>query len=369
MGYIHELSDWPTFRWDSAALAGELEEASFRLGRFLGRLADIGFALQGEAGAEAVVGEIVASAEIEGETLNREDVRSSVARRMDVSLGGGEGRGSRESEARAEMMLDATRNWAAPLTQARLASWHAALFPTGWSGLRRIRVGEYRTDLEGAMQVVSCRRVGERVHFEAPAAERVEGEMATFLTWANGEEGAAPMLVRAALAHLWFLTIHPFEDGNGRLARAVTEWLLARGERSGMRFYSMSTRIQKEKADYYRELEAAQRGTMDATRWVRWFVGCHGRAVDDAEERLSGIFRKARFWRRHAENGFNAHQREMLNRLLDGVEGHLTSGKWAKICKVSQDTAEREINALVAAGVLERRGAGRGTHYGMLNAE
>lgn len=363
MGYIHELKEWPEFRWDSAALAGELAEASLRLGRFLGRLADIGFALQGEAGAAALAGEIVASAEIEGETLNRADVRSSVARRMEVNLQRGAGGGSRESESRAEMMLDATRNWAAPLTRERLASWQAALFPTGWSGLRRIRVGEYRTDAEGPMQVVSKRGVGERVHFEAPAAERVEGEMESFLGWANGGGGGVPMLVRAALAHLRFLTIHPFEDGNGRLARAVTEWLLARGERSGMRFYSMSERIRKEKGDYYRELEAAQRGTMDATRWVRWFTGCHGRAVEDAEARLSGIFRKAGFWRRHAEDGFNAHQREMLNRLLDGFEGHLTSGKWAKICKVSQDTAEREINALTGAGVLERRGAGRGTHY------
>lgn len=361
--YIYELQDWPSFRWNVEELAGDLEEASFRLGRFLGRLVDIGFGLRGEAVAEAVAVEIVASAEIEGETLNRADVRSSVARRMEVSLCGGEGRGSRESEARAELMLDATRNWAEPLTQERLASWHAALFPTGWSGLRRIRVGEYRTEAEGPMQVVSKRGVGERVHFEAPAAAQVEGEMAAFLAWANGDGGGAPTLVRAALAHLRFLTVHPFEDGNGRLARAVTEWLLARGERSGMRFYSMSARIQKEKADYYRELEAAQRGTMDATRWVRWFVGCHGRAVGDAEERLSGIFLKAGFWRRHAEAGFNAHQREMLNRLLDGFEGHLTSGKWAKICKVSQDTAEREINALVGAGVLERRGAGRGTHY------
>lgn len=363
MAYIHELSDWPEFRWQSDELEGALSEASFRLGCFLGRLEDIGFALRGEAGAEAISGEIVASAEIEGEVLNREDVRSSVARRMEVALQIGEGGGSRESEARAEMMLDATRNREKPLTRERLAAWHAALFPTGWSGLRRVRVGEYRTEAEGPLQVVSRHGVGERVHFEAPAAERVEGEMAAFLDWVNEEDSGMPTLVRAAVAHLRFLTIHPFEDGNGRLARTVTEWLLARGERSGMRFYSMSARIQKEKEDYYREIETAQRGTMDATRWIRWFVGCHARAVADAGERLSAIFLKAGFWRRHAETGFNVHQREMLNRLLDGFQGHLTSSKWARICKVSQDTATREINALVAAGILSRQGEGRSTHY------
>ena len=363
MAYIHELSDWPKFRWQSKELEGALGEASFRLGRLLGRLEDIGFALRGEAGADAVSGEIVASAEIEGETLNREDVRSSVARRMEVTLQGGEKGGTRESEARAEMMLDATRNWEMPLTQERLASWHAALFPSGWSGLRRIRVGEYRTDAEGPMQVVSRHGVGERVHFEAPAAERVKGEMESFLGWVNEGRTEMPTLLRAAVAHLRFLSIHPFEDGNGRLARAVTEWLLARGERSGMRFYSMSARIRKEKEDYYRELETAQRGTMDATRWVLWFTGCHTRAVADAEERLAGIFRKAEFWRRYADAGFNGHQREMLNRLLDGFQGHLTSSKWAKICKVSQDTATREINALAATGALVRQGSGRNTHY------
>ena len=363
MAYIHELSDWPGFRWRAEALEGALGEASFRLGRFLGRLEDIGFALRGEAGAEAMSGEIVASAEIEGETLNRADVRSSVARRMEVTLPGVERGGSRESEARAELMLDATRHWEMPLTRERLASWHAALFPSGWSGLRRIRTGKYRKDAEVPMQVVSRHGVGERVHFEAPPAARVQGEMESFLGWVNGDNGGTPTLVRAALAHLRFLTIHPFEDGNGRLARAVTEWLLARGERSGMRFYSMSARIQKEKEDYYRELETAQRGTMDATRWVLWFTGCHTRAVADAEARLAGIFRKAGFWRRHAEAGFNAHQREMLNRLLDGFKGHLTSSKWAKICKVSQDTAAREINLLVTEGVLTRQGGGRSTHY------
>lgn len=357
------MGDWPEFRWKSEELEGELSAATFRLGRFLGRLADIGFALRGEAGAEAVSGEILASAEIEGETLNRADVRSSVARRMEVAFRGGEKGGTRESEARAEMMLDVTRNWETPLTKARLASWHAALFPTGWSGLRRVRVGEYRTDAEGPMQVVSRHGVSERVHFEAPAAERVEGEMESFFGWVNHGGDGVPPLGRAAVAHLRFLTIHPFEDGNGRVARAVTEWMLARGERSGMRFYSMSARIRQEKEEYYRELETAQRGTMDATRWIRWFVGCHGRAVGDAEENLSSIFRKAAFWRHHAESGFNPHQRAMLNRLLDGFTGHLTSSKWARICKVSQDTATREINALTASGVLVRKGGGKSTHY------
>ena len=363
MPYIYQRPDWPDFTWNSAELEGALSEASFRLGRFLGRLSGIGFELRNEAGLEALTGEILESARIEGEMLNRDDVHSSVARRMEIVLAQPARAGSRETEARAEMMMDATRNWAAPMTEERLFSWHAALFPTGWSGLIRVRAGAFRTDETGPMQVVSRHGAAERVHFEAPPAAALPAETARLLAWLNDDAGAPQPLVRAALAHLRFLTLHPFEDGNGRLARALTEWVLARTERSGMRFYSLSARIQKEKSAYYDELERAQRGTMDATRWVGWFAGCHARAVADAEQTLAAIFRKADFWRRHAGDGIAPGPRDILNRLLDGFEGNLTSGKWAKIRKVSQDTASREIGALVGAGILARRGRGRATHY------
>ena len=363
MRYIHELPDWPEFRWKSDELAGVLAESSFRLGRFLGRLAGIGFELRNEAGLEALSGEIIESARIEGETLDRADVRSSIARRMEIVLKERVRPPSREAEARADMMMDATRNWAMPMTRERLFAWHAALFPTGWSGMSRIRVGAYRTDEEGPMQVVSLHGITERVHFEAPPAGRLPAEMDALFAWLGPDAGGLPPIVHAALAHLRFLTLHPFDDGNGRLARALTEWLLARSERSALRFYSLSARIQKEKSAYYEELQRAQRGSMDATRWIRWFAGCHARAVEDAEARLASIFRKADFWRDHADDGFGGNQRNMLNRLLDGFAGHLTSTKWAAICKVSQDTASREIGDLVRRGILVRRGQARATYY------
>lgn len=363
MRYIHELPDWPEFRWKADELAGELAESAFRLGRFLGRLAGIGFELQNEAGLEALSGEIVESARIEGETLDRADVRSSVARRMEIVLREQGRPPSREAEARAEMMMDATRNWAEPMTRERLFAWHAALFPMGRSGMSRIRVGAYRTDEEGPMQVVSLHGITEKVHFEAPPARRLPAEMESLFAWLGAGAEGMPPIVRAALAHLRFLTLHPFEDGNGRLARALTEWLLARSERSALRFYSLSARIQKEKSAYYEELQRAQRGSMDATRWVRWFAGCHARAVEDAEARLGAVFRKADFWRGHADDGFGANQRKMLNRLLDGFEGRLTSTKWAQLCKVSQDTASREIGDLVQRGILVRQGRARATYY------
>ena len=270
---------------------------------------------------------------------------------------------SHESEARADMMFDATRNWEKPMTLERLYSWHAALFPTGYSGLVKIAVGRMRNDNEGLMRVVSRHGMMERVHFVAPEAARLEVEVGKFLDYANNVENDTPWLVRAAIGHLWFLTLHPFDDGNGRLARTLTEYLLARGERSAMRFYSLSTQIQQEKESYYEELEHAQRGSMDVTRWVKWFLGCHLRAVKSAGTQLAAILAKADFWREHAADDLNANQRTMLNKLFDGFEGNLTSSKWAKICKVSQDTASREINVLVTGGILRQQGQGRSTHY------
>ena len=363
MRFIHQLKDWPCFTWNAAEIESGLSESSFMLGKFSGRLGAIGFDLQQEAVCEALSSEIVHSAAIEGERLNRDDVRSSVARRMEIVLSAARGTITHESEARADMMLDATRNWEKPMTLDRLCSWHAALFPTGYSGLVRIAVGKLRDDGEGPMRVVSRHGMLERVHFVAPEAERLGEEILKFLDYVNGGEPDAPWLVKAAIAHLWFLTLHPFDDGNGRLARTLTEYLLAKGERSAMRFYSLSAQIQTEKDSYYEELEHAQRGAMDATRWVNWFLGCHLRAVRSAETQLAAILAKADFWRMHASEELNANQRGMLNKLLDGFAGNLTSSKWAKICKVSQDTASREINALVARGILRQEGRGRATHY------
>jgi len=350
--------------WSAKELETVLSEAAYRQGLFLGRLAGIGFELQNQAGFEALSDEIVSSSAIEGEMLNRADVRSGVARRMEIVLSEPKLRESHALEARVDLMMDATRNWNKPMTEKRLFGWQAALFPTGYSGLSKVRTGGYRDDADGPMRVVSRHGSMERVHFQAPPAERLTAEMADFIGMLNAETSVPP-LVRVALAHLRFLTLHPFEDGNGRLARALTEWLLARAEQSELRFYSLSAQIQCEKAAYYEEIEHAQRNRIDVTRWIAWFAGCHLRAVEAAELRLKSILDKAAFWQLHAKDELNAHQRDMLNRMLDGFEGNMTSSKWAKICKVSQDTASREIGALVSTGILRQVGNGRSTHYAL----
>ena len=362
MKYIWQQKGWPHFTWDARAVAGVLSEVVFKEGRFLGELAGIGFECQSQAGFEALSLEIVSSAAIEGEALNLADVRSSVARRMEIVLAE-KGAVSQELDARVDMMMDATRGWEKPMTVRRLKAWHAALFPNGYSGLAKVRAGKLRDDREGPMQVVSRYGALTRVHFEAPPASTLSGGLKELMGWLGEDDPATPPLVRIALAHLWFLTLHPFEDGNGRLARALTEYLLARQEQSSLRFYSLSAQIQRDKAAYYDELEHAQRNSLDVTRWVNWFLSLHSRALDSAAKSLDAILKKAWFWRDHAQDDFNAHQRKMLNMLLDGFEGNLTSSKWAKICKVSQDTAAREIAPLVSSGVLRQEGAGRSTHY------
>ena len=363
MRYIWQQKAWPNFIWDARRISDVLSDVSFKEGRFIGKLSEIGFEGQSRTCFEAISAEIVSSAAIEGEVLDLEGVRSSVARRMEIVLGDCRRTdASHALDARVDMMMDATRGWKKPMSVARLKSWHAALFPSGYSGLVRIAAGRLRDDSEGPMQVVSRRGMMTRVHFEAPPAGALAGELKDFVAWLNRSDDV-PRLVKVALAHLRFLILHPFDDGNGRLARALTEYLLARAERSELRFYSLSSQIQKEKSDYYDELEHAQRNTMDVTRWIVWFLSLQGRALDSADGILTGILKKARFWRQHAQDGFNAHQRDVLNRLLDGFDGNLTSSKWAKICKVSQDTATREISALTAAGILRQEGAGRSTHY------
>ncbi|QRM35122.1 Fic family protein [Microvirga sp. VF16] len=363
--YIHEQPGWPNFRWDYKALADLLADVRHRQGRLIGRMQGLGFPLQSEAMLQTLTEDVLKSSEIEGEILNREDVRSSIARRLGLDIGA-LAAPDRDVEGVVEMMLDATQNYGEALTAERLFNWHAALFPTGRSGMHRITVAGWRHDRGGPMQVVSGPLGRERVHYEAPAADRLHPEMTAFLAWFNGAS-ETDLVLKAGVAHLWFVTIHPFDDGNGRIARAIADMALARSEQSPQRFYSMSAQIRQERNAYYDMLEATQKGDLDITPWLHWFLGCLGRAVDGAELALSGVLRKAQFWEKLATAGINDRQRTMLNRLLDGFEGKLTSSKWAKIAKCSQDTALRDIRDLSTRGLLEKEpGGGRSTSYSLV---
>lgn len=365
MAYVHEMPDWPKFRWNSEALAQRLAAVRYKQGRLLGRLERLGFDLKAEATLQTLTEDVVKSSEIEGEILDREQVRSSIARRLGMDIGALTP-ADRHVEGVVEMMLDATQRYDEPLTSDRLFGWHAALFPTGRSGILRIVVGGWRTEKSGAMQVVSGPVGREYVHFEAPAARRLEREMDAFLGWFNAKQGLDPV-IKAAIAHLWFVTIHPFEDGNGRIARAIADLALARSEQSVQRFYSMSAQTRKERNAYYAILEKTQRATLDITTWLEWFLGCLDHAIDGAEAILGDVLRKAQFWERHAVVDLNERQRLILNRLLDGFEGKLTSSKWAKITKVSQATAARDIDDLIERGILTKDAAGgRSTSYSLI---
>jgi Fic family protein len=362
--YIHQSTDWPHFRWNEQALAKTLAAVRHKQGRLIGRMEELGFELRAEASLQSLTEEVVKSSEIEGQVLNPQQVRSSLARRLGMEIGGF-APADRHIDGVVEMILDATENYAAPLTDERLFGWHAALFPTGRSGMAKITVGGWRTDARGPMQVVSGPLGRQRVHFAAPAADRLNKEMKTFLDWFNGGEETDPVL-RAGLAHLWFVTIHPFDDGNGRIARAITDQALARSENSAQRFYSMSAQIRKERNAYYDILEATQKTDLDVTPWLQWFLGCLDRAFDGAEAILGSVLRKARFWQKHAGAHFNDRQRTVINRVLDGFEGKLSSSKWAKLTKSSQDTALRDIDELMRRGILAKDpGGGRSTSYSL----
>jgi Fic family protein len=325
---------------------------------------NLGFSLRAEATLQTLTTEIIKSSEIEGEMLDRDSVRSSIARRLGMDIGA-LAPADRNVEGVVEMTLDATQNYRAPLTAARLFGWHAALFPTGYSGIHKIAVGRWRDDSGGPMQVVSGPIGRERVHFEAPAATRLDQEMSAFLQWFEAEDATDPVL-RAGLAHLWFVTIHPFDDGNGRIARAIADMALARSEKSSQHFYSMSAQIRIERNTYYDKLEKTQETGLDITLWLEWFLACLERAFDQTEINLGSVLRKARFWEVHAQKPFNERQRLMLNKLLDGFEGKLTSSKWAKIAKCSQDTALRDILDLIERGALTKDpGGGRSTSYSL----
>ncbi|HWZ39804.1 MAG TPA: Fic family protein [Bradyrhizobium sp.] len=368
MRYIRELEDWPHFKWDYAKLAQKLAAVRNRQGRLSGRMEELGFRLRSEANLEALTEEVTKSSEIEGEVLNREQVRSSIARRLGVDIGALTP-SERDVEGVVEMQLDATGKFSAPLTFERLFGWHAALFPTGRSGMAKITVGSWRTDGTGPMQVVSGPIGRERVHYEAPKAAALSNEMKAFVDWFNGSRDIDAVL-KAAVAHLWFVTIHPFDDGNGRIARAIADMALARSEASSQRFYSMSAQIRQERNIYYDILEATQKGDLDITAWLGWFLDCLDRAFDRAQTILASVLRKAHFWKEHAGEAFNERQRAMIDRLFNGFEGKLTSSKWAQTAKCSQDTALRDIDDLVAKGVLAKDPAGgRSTSYSLVDNE
>jgi Fic family protein len=361
MTYIHESPDWPDLRWSDKQLSQPLAAVRHRQGRLIGRMEALGFPLRAEAVLQALTEDVVKSSEIEGEALDREQVRSSIARRLGMDVGGLPP-SDRHVDGVVEMMLDATQNYADPLTAERLFGWHAALFPTGRSGMSRITVGAWRTGESGPMQVVSGAFGRERVHYEAPASERLNEEMARFLNWF--ERAAPDPVLKAGIAHLWFVTIHPFDDGNGRIARAIADLALARAESTSQRFYSMSSQIRIERGAYYAMLEATQKGDLDITPWLSWFIGCLNRAFDNAEGMLDKVLRKARFWEAMTGQPLNERQRKVLNRVLDGFEGKLTNAKWAALSKTSSDTALRDITDLVQRGVLTKEpGGGRSTSY------
>ena len=362
--YIHEHPDWPKFRWDEGHLAVPLAAARHLQGRLVGQMEALGFTVREEAVLRTLTEDVVKSSEIEGEKLDADQVRSSVARRLGIDIGGLQP-SDRYVEGVVEMMLDATQHYDQPLTAERLFGWHSSLFPTGRSGMHLITVGQWRDDRTAPMQVVSGPVGRERVHFEAPTAQRLEEEMDRFLEWFNGDVTTEPVL-KAALAHLRFVTIHPFDDGNGRIARAIADMSLARSEGSSQRFYSMSAQIREERGEYYRILEETQRGTMDVTAWMEWFLACLTRAIEGAQTALSGVIDKARYWEKLRDVPLNDRQRLVINRLLEGFEGKLTTSKWAALTKSSTDTALRDIQQLVERGVLVRNPAGgRSTSYSL----
>ncbi len=366
--YIHDLADWPSFRWESRLLSAKLAEVRYRQGRLVGQMKALGFPLRTEAVLQTLTEDVLKSSEIEGEVLDRQQVRSSIARRLGIDIGGLTA-ADRHVEGVVEMMLDATQHYTKALTGERLFSWHAALFPTGRSGMSRIKVGAWRDDKTGPMQVISGPIGKERVHFEAPGAGRLRVEMKKFLDWFNKDD-ASDLVLKAGIAHLWFVTIHPFDDGNGRIARAIADMVLARSEDSSQRFYSMSAQIQQERKRYYEILEATQKGTLDITDWLGWFLDCLGRAFERAEGTLAAVLTKDRFWDQYASAGLNERQRQIVNQLLDGFEGKLTSSKWAKLAKCSQDTALRDIEDLVRKGILNKDAAGgRSTSYSLVGID
>lgn len=365
--WIYKHQNWPNFTWDAQKLASKLADLRHRQGRLLGRMEGLGFELKREASLTTLTSDVVKSSAIEGENLNLEEVRSSIARRLGMNIAGLIP-ASRDVEGIVEMMLDATQSFSKPLTKKRLFDWHAALFPTGRSGMHSIMVGDWRSDDNGPMQVVSGPIGHEKLHFEAPSAEKLEKEMGLFLSWFENQSNIDPIL-RVGIAHLWFVTIHPFEDGNGRIARAIADMALARADNTSDRFYSLSTQFAAERKDYYNQLEKQQRGTPEITHWLEWFLGCLGRAISNAEETLGKVLFKAQLWNKINQNPVNERQRLIINLMLDdNFKGHMNTSKYAKLAKCSTDTALRDIHDLKGRGIfMQNQGGGRSTSYRLLD--
>lgn len=362
--YIWQRPAWPRFTWDAARLMPLLADARFRQGRFLGAMAGVGFELRLQSELLATVDDVVKTSAIEGEILSPASVRSSIARRLGLPEGGLLP-ADQKVDGVVEMILDATRRFEGPLTMKRLFGWHAGLFPTGYAGIHPIDVGRWRRDREGPMQVVSGAYGRMRVHYEAPPAVRLPAEMKAFLAWFNAKHPELDGLCRAALAHLHFVSIHPFDDGNGRIARAIADLAVAQTERTGQRFYSMSSQIERDKATYYEILERTQKGDLDVTEWLVWFARCYVRAIEAAETDSGRVIRRAKFWQAHAgAPPFTPRQQKVLAKLLEGFEGTITTAKWVSMCRCSPDTAQRDIADLVERGILRRNpGSGRKTSY------
>ena len=362
--YIYQRPEWPHFTWDDQIISAPLAAVRHRQGLLLGHMENLGLLQRNEAILQTLCLDITKSSEIEGELLDAAQVRSSIALRLGLDIAGLIP-ADRRVDGVVEMALEATRNFTAPLTAERLFTWHSLLFPPDTTAGSRIMAGAWRDDAKGPMQVVSGAIGLEKVHYEAPPAEQVPAEMTAFLEWANRTGEIAPVL-RAAAAHLWFVTIHPFDDGNGRIARTIADWALARSENTSLRFYSMSAQIRKERKLYYELLERTQKGGLDITEWIQWFLSCLDRAIEGTQLSLSTVFKKERFWKTYSGLSFNDRQRQMLNMLIDGFKGKLTSTKWAALAKCSQDTAQRDIQDLIGKGVLLRdAGGGRSTGYSL----
>ncbi len=359
MRYIHEHDNWWEFRYDAGRLINLLGDIRARQGALLGQLQSLGFDTQANASLENLSLDIIKSSEIEGEVLSLEHVRSSIARRLGIDTSGMP-QPSRYIDGVVDMMMDAASNYSNPLSDSRLFGWHSVLFPTGRSGLYEIEVARYRT---GDMQVVSGPMGMERVHYEAPSPQRVPAEMARFINWIN-EENDLDAVLKAAIAHLWFVTIHPFDDGNGRIARAITDMLLARADGSKLRFYSMSNAMCQHRKGYYDALEHAQHGDGDITEWIEWFLLCLRNAIDASQSTLEQAMRKNRFWQEHGNMEFNPRQVKIINAMLDGWEGNMTTSRWSRMCHCSRDTALRDATDLLKRGILQLgQGGGRSTSY------
>ncbi len=360
--YLHHRKDWPNFKWDNETILPYVSKVRDLQGRLIGRMESIGFKLREEAVLETLTEDILKTSEIEGELLNPEEVRSSVAQRLGMKISGLSG-ASRDVDGVVDMMLDATQKYKDPITKDRMCAWHAALFPTGRSGMHKITVGEWRSDEKGPMQVVSGAMGKEKVHYTAPEATRLEEEMNQFIAWFNADKNMEAV-IKSAIAHLWFVSIHPFDDGNGRIARAIADNQLARADRTSQRFYSMSAQVMKSKKGYYNILESTQKGSMDVSQWLVWYFERLTEALLATDETLSKILVKAKFWEMHKNTQFNKRQIKMINSLQGDFLGKLHSSKWAKMTKVHRDTARRDIQDLIDKGVLADSGeGGRSTNY------